>query len=87
MSLRPAEILNFLKIHAYHFVFAISILSLASLVGWWSVFIHNCIQKQRLQHYEIMQSELKYYALKLGLDKSRSPKIGIWEKDPRLKIR
>jgi len=86
MSLRPVEILNFLKIHAYHFVFAVSILSLASLVGWWSIFIHNSIQKQRLQHYEILQSELKYYALKLGLDKSHSPKIGIWEKDPRFEV-
>lgn len=86
MSFIVDKFLNFLKIHAHHFIFIVSILSLASLVAWWSVFIHSSIEKQRLLRYEILQSDLKYHALRLGLDESQPPKKGMWEKDKRFEV-
>ncbi len=79
-------IINKLKSHGHHFIFIVSIISLASLVAWWSIFIHNSIRQQRLYRYEKLDSDLKYFSLKLGIDERRPPQIGLFEEDERFEV-
>ncbi len=65
--------LKILKAHGHHFIFILSILALGSLVVWWSIFIRNSIQQQRLYRYDKLETDLKFIAFKLGTDGSRQP--------------
>lgn len=80
------KFLNFVKRHAHHFIFTVSILSLASLVAWWSVFIHNSITQQRANRFEILRSDLKYFSLRLGFDEQKPPPAGVWKADERFEV-
>lgn len=75
-----------LKLHGYHYIFGVSILSLAALLAWWSVFIHNSISQQRVHRYSQLASDLKYFSLKLGLDKLQTPALGVFLEDTRFEI-
>lgn len=75
-----------IKLHGYHYIFGISILSLTALLAWWSVFIHNSISQQRIHRYDQLTSNLKYLSLKLGSDKLRTPALGILREDTRFEI-
>jgi signal transduction histidine kinase len=72
----PSRLVSILKKHGHHIVFSLSIISLASLIIWWSIFIHNSIQQQELSQYEKLELDLKYLALKLGSDKDHRPVVG-----------
>lgn len=75
-----------MKKHAPHIVFSLSIISLASLIIWWSIFIHNSIRQQELSQYERLELDLKYHALKLGADKSQRPVLGSLLEDRRYEV-
>jgi signal transduction histidine kinase len=78
--------LKILKAHGHHFIFILCILALGSLVVWWSIFIRNSIQQQRLYRYDKLEADLKFIAFKLGTDRSRQPSTGIFKEDARFEV-
>jgi signal transduction histidine kinase len=68
-----------------HIIFLISILALASLVTWWSVFINRSINQHRAIYMETLELQLKYFALKLGMD-NKKPGPGVFQYDGRFEI-
>lgn len=81
-----AKMKDILKIHGYHFIFILSLLSLASLVAWWTVFIHNSIQVQRSLQYKSLESTLTLLSFKAGMDKAHAPEPGVLKEDSRFEI-
>jgi signal transduction histidine kinase len=77
---------NFVRQHAHHLVFVISIISLAALLTWWSVFIRNSIRDHRINELDKLELKLDYLALKLGLEGGAPPAAGILEEDNRFEI-
>lgn len=75
-----------LKSHGYHIVFGITILSLAALVAWWSVFIRKSIELQHDNQYDSMAVSARYLALSMGHDRTSPPKEGVIHADHRLEI-
>lgn len=75
-----------LKTHGYQFIFGISILSLALLVAWWSVFLTQSIGKQRTLLKENLVAKLDYFALQLGADQRNPPEHGVFQQDERFEI-
>jgi signal transduction histidine kinase len=73
----PSRIVSILRKYGHHIVFILSIISLASLITWWSIFIHNSIQEQKSSQYERLKLDLKYLSLKLGMDKDFRPIKGM----------
>ncbi len=78
--------LKILKAHGHHFIFILSILALGSLVVWWSIFIRNSIQQQRLYRYDKLETDLKFIAFNLGTDGSHQPSKGIFKEDTRFEV-
>ena len=78
--------LKVLKTHGHHLIFIISIISLGSLVAWWSVFIHNSIQQRRFYRYDKLEADLKFLSLKLGTGGSYQPSIGVLIEDARFEV-
>ncbi len=76
----------FLKSHGLHLLFGLSILSLASLLAWWSVFIERSILERKELRYEVMMSEMRLRAFEL--DKKAAAEIGpgVLADDPRFEI-
>ncbi len=64
--------------HGHHAIFGISIFSLALLVGWWSVFINQSIDKQEALHKKNLELKVKIAALEIQLKKTnlKEPRIG-----------
>jgi signal transduction histidine kinase len=81
-----SRIVSILRKHGHHIVFSLSIVSLASLITWWSIFIHNSIQQQELSQYERLELDLKYLSLKLGADKDHRPVVGILIEDQKYEV-
>ncbi len=82
-SLQP---IRWLRSHGYHILFSISILSLATLVTWWAVFIKTSIEQVHEFHYDSMYNSARFLALSIGHNKSIEPTIGVIELDKRLQI-
>jgi signal transduction histidine kinase len=74
-----------LKQHGHHVIFVVSILSLASLTAWWTVFINRSIDQYRALHMDNLESELRYLSLKLG-NNEKAPEPGVFRKDNRFEI-
>jgi len=72
--------------HSHHLIFMMSILSLAFLAAWWSVFINQSIEHHRSHHLESLQLSLDYNSMRLGLDKDNRPAVGIYETDNRFEV-
>jgi len=70
--------------HGYHVLFGVSLLSLTSLVAWWSIFIKTAIQQQRDAQYENLKARLTAEALILGHDHTKMPILGAL--DERLSV-
>lgn len=81
-----SRLVSILKEHGHHIVFSLSIISLASLIIWWSIFIHNSIQQQEHSQYERLELNLKYLALKLGADKDHRPVEGVLVEDRQYEV-
>ena len=77
---------TWLKSHGYHILFGITILSLAALVGWWSVFIRSSIERQRENQYDSMAVSARYHALSMGHDRTSPPAAGDIQSDDRLEV-
>lgn len=80
------SIKNALKQYGHHMIFGASILSLALLVTWWSVFLNQSIEKHRLLHRENLESIVKFLSLELGSDPHNPPAAGVFKRDKRLEI-
>lgn len=80
------KILIVLKNHSHHLIFIISIISLASLVAWWSIFIHNSIQQNRLYRYGKLETDLILLSSKLGKNEVQKPPIGALIEDTRFEV-
>jgi signal transduction histidine kinase len=80
------KVKNVVKLHGYRFIFGISILSLALLVAWWTVFLTQSIGKQRMHLRENLAAKLNFFALQLGIDEKNLPETGVFEIDRRLEI-
>jgi len=73
------------KRHIHHFIFALTILSLAALIAWWTVFIHNSILIQHNSQLEKLGFELNSISRELG-NGNTPPTPGILEVDKRFEI-
>lgn len=80
------EIFKKLKEHVHHLIFVVSLLSLAALVAWWSVFIQRSIQQQLTHQYQILKLELDILSLKLGADGNNQPISGPLQEDERFEV-
>lgn len=81
-----AHIKKAVKLHGYQFIFGISILSLALLVAWWSVFLTRSIGRQRTLLRENLAARLDYFALQLTTPGSGLPGIGVLQQDERFEV-
>lgn len=81
-----AKMKDLLKIHGYHFIFILSLLCLASLVAWWTVFIHNSIRVQRSLQYKSLESTLTLLSFRAGMDRAHPPEPGVLKEDTRFEI-
>lgn len=77
---------NYLKNHGHHILLITSILSLALLVIWWSVFINRSIDNQHSLLNEKLKSDLEFAAFRLNLDKDNIPQKGIFKDDDRFEV-
>ncbi len=72
--------------HGHHLIFILSLLSLGSLVVWWSVFIHTSIEQRQQSRLDLLNAEIKLYALQLGHDGEKPPVKELLNKDNRFEI-
>ena len=78
--------MNFIKKHAHHLVFIITIAALVALLAWWFVFIRDSIRVHELVRVENLDVKLNNYAQSLGFDASLSPPVGVLALDDRFEI-
>jgi signal transduction histidine kinase len=64
-----------LKRHAHHLLFGASLLSLAALLTWWTIFIQRSIEKQEYYQLRLLEAELVHLASRLGHQKAK-PSLG-----------
>jgi signal transduction histidine kinase len=74
-----------LKRHIHHFIFALTILSLAALITWWAVFIRNSIRAQHSTQLEKLRFEMEYRSKELG-NQENSPIPGVLQNDDRFEV-
>jgi signal transduction histidine kinase len=75
-----------LKRHGHHVIFIMSIISLALLVTWWSVFINRSIDERRTFHMKNLNLALNLFSLQLGTTKDNRLKPGVFPMDERFEI-
>ena len=75
-----------LKQHGHHVIFIMSIISLALLVTWWSVFINRAIDERRTFHMKNLKLALNFFSLQLGTTKDFLLKPGVFPMDERFEI-
>lgn len=67
-------------------IFMMSIISLALLVTWWSVFINRSIDERRDFHIENLKLALNLFSLQLGTTKDKRLESGVFPMDERFEI-
>jgi len=75
-----------LKSRGHHLFFVICLLSLTSLLAWWTVFIHNAVLQERRFLTEELEYRGRVYAFQLGYDSQRPPQPGTYRADDRMEI-
>jgi len=75
-----------LKQHGHHIIFIMSIVSLAFLVTWWSVFINRSIDERRAFHMENLTLALNLFSQQLLITKPDSLQPGVFPMDDRFEI-
>ena len=80
------RVVPFIKHHGNHLLFGLCILSLASLLTWWSVFIRGAIIERSDLRHEILMAEMRIQALELGQRPVAELKPGIMAEDGRFEI-
>jgi len=74
------------KIPLHHILFGLTLLSLASLLIWWSIFIGSSIRSKKDQQYRILRLELRILCSNLGADSGWEPEVGVCSRDSRFEI-
>ena len=77
---------DFFKARGHHVVFAVSILSMALLITWWSVFLSQSINLNRQQRYTQLELKMEVLALRSGSNEAVTPVAGIHPSDSRFEI-
>ena len=72
----------FIRKHGLHLLFGLAILSLASLLVWWSVFIERSILERRELLHKVMMTELKLRANELDKRTAAELTPGVLKDDP-----
>lgn len=80
------RVFPFIKHHGNHLLFGLCILSLASLLTWWSVFIKGAILERSEFRHEILMAEMRIQALELDQRPIAELKPGILVQDVRFEI-
>jgi signal transduction histidine kinase len=75
-----------LKQHGHHIIFMMSIVSLALLVTWWSVFINRSIDERRAFHIENLTLALNLFSQQLLTTKHNGLQPGVFPMDERFEI-
>jgi signal transduction histidine kinase len=75
-----------LKQHGHHVIFIMSIVSLALLVTWWTVFINRSINERRTFHMKNLKLALNLFSLQLRTIKDNRLKPGVFPMDERFEI-
>ncbi|MCP4215602.1 MAG: HAMP domain-containing histidine kinase [bacterium] len=75
-----------LKRYAYHAVFILSLITLTTLVTWWSIFLHSSVREKYQLRFESLLQIAQIHALSLGHNKTKHPDLGIFPTDQRLEI-
>lgn len=75
-----------LKQHGHHVIFMMSIVSLALLVTWWSVFINRSIDERRAFHMENLTLALQLFSQQLLTTKHDRLRPGVFPMDQRFEI-
>lgn len=68
-----------------HFIFIVSVISLALLAAWWATFINQSIERNRTHTLENLRLSLSLLAFELGNGSSR-PAMGVYEPDNRFEV-
>ncbi len=74
------------KGYGHHILFGLSILSLAALLTWWTIFIRTSIQNEKSQQYKILELEVNILCQTVAKDEEFEPEIGICDHDQRFEI-
>jgi signal transduction histidine kinase len=77
---------RWLKSHGHHLFFAVCLLSLTSLLAWWTVFIHNAVHQEHQFLIEGLEYRGRMYAFLMGHDSEHPPQPGLYAQDPRMEI-
>ena len=75
-----------LKQHGHHVIFMMSIVSLALLVAWWTVFINRSIDERRAFHMENLMLALNLFSQQLLTAKHDRLQPGVFPLDERFEI-
>ncbi|MGD2086381.1 MAG: HAMP domain-containing sensor histidine kinase [Candidatus Aminicenantes bacterium] len=75
-----------LKKHGHHVIFVMSIISLALLVTWWTVFINRSIDERRTFHMKNLKLTLNLFSLQLGTTTDNRLNPGVLPMDERFEI-
>jgi signal transduction histidine kinase len=75
-----------LKQHGHHVIFIMSIISLALLVTWWTVFINRSIDERRSFHMNNLKLALNLFSQQLGTTKHDRLQPGVFPMDERFEI-
>jgi signal transduction histidine kinase len=81
-----ANIRDVIKNHLYHLILVVSILSLTSLLAWWSIFISQAIEKQRTFRLKNLELSLDLIFTKEKTGLVTLPYKGVFEKDPNFEV-
>ena len=81
-----ANIREGIKNHLYHFILVVSILSLTSLLAWWSIFISQSIENQRTFRLKNLELSLDLIFTKEKTGLVTLPHKGIFEMDPNFEV-
>jgi signal transduction histidine kinase len=75
-----------LKQHGHHVIFIMSIISLALLVTWWTVFINRSIDERRNFHMKNLKLALNLFSMQLGTAADNRLQPGVFPVDDRFEI-
>jgi signal transduction histidine kinase len=75
-----------LEQHGHHVIFIMSIVSLALLVAWWTVFINRSIDERRAFHMENLTLALNLFSQQLLTTKHDRLQPGVFPMDERFEI-
>lgn len=83
---RMVAVMEWIKKYGYHLLFTLALLSLSSLIAWWSILIYDYINLQYENTHQNLSLASQNFAVMLGYSSEEKPHPGIIEEDDRLEI-